>query len=222
MTADSRSCRASGSHRPSSQVVREALDAAVARAEAASPRRRWRALDAGCGRTSALRRFRRRIVRLVGADIHAPERAGPLPRRVRGRGPVRAVRGVRAGHVRRRAVDLHARALRRSRALRWRTSAPGSGPAARSSRPRSIGGTRSSRAYLGLPDRAPRRASSRGSRQRPPMPIRSSARATTLRSSAHRPRRRASATSRSRRSGIWHGRGAATGRRSCSAWPATC
>ena len=31
------------------------------------------ALDAGCGRTSSLRRFRRRIVRLVGADIHAPD-----------------------------------------------------------------------------------------------------------------------------------------------------
>ncbi len=54
------------------EVVREALTAAVARAESASPGA-VAALDAGCGRTSSLRRFRRRIVRLVGADIHAPE-----------------------------------------------------------------------------------------------------------------------------------------------------
>ncbi len=54
------------------QLVREALAAAVARAEAASPGA-VAALDAGCGRTSRLRRFRRRIGRLVGADIHAPE-----------------------------------------------------------------------------------------------------------------------------------------------------
>ena len=54
------------------EVVREALTAAVARAESASPGA-VAALDAGCGRTSSLRRFRRRIVRLVGADIHAPD-----------------------------------------------------------------------------------------------------------------------------------------------------
>jgi SAM-dependent methyltransferase len=54
------------------ELVREALTAAVARAEAASPGT-VAALDAGCGRTSSLRRFRRRIARLVGADIHAPD-----------------------------------------------------------------------------------------------------------------------------------------------------
>ena len=53
------------------QLVREALTSAVARAETASPGS-VAALDAGCGRTSSLRRFRRRIARLVGADIHAP------------------------------------------------------------------------------------------------------------------------------------------------------
>jgi SAM-dependent methyltransferase len=53
------------------QLVREALTSAVAQAEAASPGA-VTALDAGCGRTSSLRHFRRRIGRLVGADIHAP------------------------------------------------------------------------------------------------------------------------------------------------------
>ena len=54
------------------QLVREALTSAVDRAETASPGS-VAALDAGCGRTSSLRRFRRRIARLVGADIHAPD-----------------------------------------------------------------------------------------------------------------------------------------------------
>jgi SAM-dependent methyltransferase len=54
------------------QLVREALAAAVVRAESASPGA-VSALDAGCGRSSSLRRFRRRIARLVGADIHAPD-----------------------------------------------------------------------------------------------------------------------------------------------------
>lgn len=53
------------------ELVREALTSAVARAEAASPDS-VAALDAGCGKTSSLRRFRGRIARLVGADIHAP------------------------------------------------------------------------------------------------------------------------------------------------------
>jgi SAM-dependent methyltransferase len=54
------------------ELVREALTSAVDRAEITSPGN-VAALDAGCGRTSSLRRFRRRIVRLVGADIHAPD-----------------------------------------------------------------------------------------------------------------------------------------------------
>ena len=54
------------------QVVRAELASAVARAESTSPGS-VSALDAGCGRTSSLRRFRRRIARLVGADIHAPD-----------------------------------------------------------------------------------------------------------------------------------------------------
>ena len=61
---------------PVSTLVRGALDAAIANAEAhsapsGSPRR-ISALDAGCGHTSQLRPFRARIGRLVGADIHAP------------------------------------------------------------------------------------------------------------------------------------------------------
>ncbi len=58
------------------RLVREALASAVARAEEASPGA-VTALDAGCGRSSSLRRFRRRIGRLVGADIHAPD--VPIP-----------------------------------------------------------------------------------------------------------------------------------------------
>lgn len=57
-------------------LVREALDAAVEAAELRSPGA-VSALDAGCGRVSALRAFRPRIARLVGADIHQP--ATPLP-----------------------------------------------------------------------------------------------------------------------------------------------
>jgi len=47
------------------EAVKEALPGAVA------------ALDAGCGRISALHQFRGRIARLVGADIHGP--STPLP-----------------------------------------------------------------------------------------------------------------------------------------------
>ena len=57
-------------------LVHEALDAAVEAAERGSPGA-VSALDAGCGRVSALRAFRPRIARLVGADIHQP--ATPLP-----------------------------------------------------------------------------------------------------------------------------------------------
>ena len=57
-------------------VVRDAIAAAVSDAESRSPGS-VAALDAGCGRVSALRPFRPRIARLVGADIHAPSE--PLP-----------------------------------------------------------------------------------------------------------------------------------------------
>ena len=52
-------------------LVREALDEAITQAEARSPGA-VTVLDAGCGRVSALRAFRGRIGRLVGADIHEP------------------------------------------------------------------------------------------------------------------------------------------------------
>jgi SAM-dependent methyltransferase len=57
-------------------LVAEALDAAVGDAETRSPDG-VTVLDAGCGRVSALRRFRPRIGRIVGADIHEP--SAPLP-----------------------------------------------------------------------------------------------------------------------------------------------
>ena len=57
-------------------LVHEALDRAVGAAEVRSPGA-VTALDAGCGRVSALRSFRPRISRLVGADVHQP--AAPLP-----------------------------------------------------------------------------------------------------------------------------------------------
>ena len=56
--------------------MHEALDRAVTAAETRSPGT-VAVLDAGCGRVSALRAFRPRIARLVGADIHEP--ATPLP-----------------------------------------------------------------------------------------------------------------------------------------------
>jgi SAM-dependent methyltransferase len=57
-------------------LVHEALDRAVSAAERRSPGA-VAALDAGCGRVSALRTFRPRIARLVGADVHSP--VVPLP-----------------------------------------------------------------------------------------------------------------------------------------------
>lgn len=51
-------------------LVRAALDGAFARAERVP--HQVAVLDAGCGRVSALRRYRPRIARFVGADIHAP------------------------------------------------------------------------------------------------------------------------------------------------------
>jgi SAM-dependent methyltransferase len=69
--------RAAGPARSAvSRLVRAALDSAIAEAEARSPGS-VAALDAGCGRVSALEPFRARIGRLVGADIHPL--AAPLP-----------------------------------------------------------------------------------------------------------------------------------------------
>jgi len=70
-------------------LVRAALDEAVGRAEIARAREGGAAsgggsapavaaLDAGCGRRSALARYRPRIGRLVGVDVHAPA-PGELP-----------------------------------------------------------------------------------------------------------------------------------------------
>ena len=61
---------------PVGALVYEALDGAIvaAKERGAGP---IVALDAGCGRVSALRAFRPRIGRLVGADIHQP--STPLP-----------------------------------------------------------------------------------------------------------------------------------------------
>jgi SAM-dependent methyltransferase len=63
-------------------LLRAALDEAVAGAEASRARTgeappAVTALDAGCGHRSALARYRPRIRRLVGVDIHPPE-AGEL------------------------------------------------------------------------------------------------------------------------------------------------
>ncbi len=59
-----------------SQRVRAALGAALEEAERRSPGSIV-VLDAGCGRKSPLVRFRQRIDRLVGVDLHAPD--PPLP-----------------------------------------------------------------------------------------------------------------------------------------------
>jgi SAM-dependent methyltransferase len=59
-----------------SDRVRAALGSALDEAEARSPGS-IAVLDAGCGRKSSLVRFRSRIDRLVGADLHVPD--PPLP-----------------------------------------------------------------------------------------------------------------------------------------------
>lgn len=64
-------------------LVRAALDDALARAEAAravegATPPALVALDAGCGRSSALARYRARIGRFIGVDIHGPP-PGALP-----------------------------------------------------------------------------------------------------------------------------------------------
>lgn len=64
-------------------LVWAALDEAIGRAEIAHAREgraapAVAALDAGCGRRSALARYRPRIGRLVGVDVHAPG-PGELP-----------------------------------------------------------------------------------------------------------------------------------------------
>jgi SAM-dependent methyltransferase len=67
---------ASHHHSPTTDaLVRQALDAAIEAAERGGGP--VTVLDAGCGRVSALRPYRPRIARFVGADIHAP--AHPLP-----------------------------------------------------------------------------------------------------------------------------------------------
>jgi SAM-dependent methyltransferase len=58
------------------ELVRTALDEAFAAADARG--RPVAVLDAGCGRVSALKRYRPRIERFVGADIHPPA-PGALP-----------------------------------------------------------------------------------------------------------------------------------------------
>jgi SAM-dependent methyltransferase len=64
-------------------LIRAALDDALARAEAARSAEGATppavvALDAGCGRNSALARYRARIGRFIGVDIHEPA-PGALP-----------------------------------------------------------------------------------------------------------------------------------------------
>jgi SAM-dependent methyltransferase len=61
---------------PVGSLVYDALDAAIGLAEERGLSS-VAALDAGCGRVSALRAFRPRIGRLVGADIHQPSIALP-------------------------------------------------------------------------------------------------------------------------------------------------
>jgi SAM-dependent methyltransferase len=61
---------------PVGALVYEALDSAITAAEQRGPGP-IAVLDAGCGRVSAVRAFRPRIGRLVGADIHEP--SAPLP-----------------------------------------------------------------------------------------------------------------------------------------------
>jgi SAM-dependent methyltransferase len=60
------------------EVVNRELKVAFEAASSASPHDGLAVLDAGCGRVSALRPFRTRIARFVGADIHAPA-PGALP-----------------------------------------------------------------------------------------------------------------------------------------------
>jgi SAM-dependent methyltransferase len=64
---------------PVATLVRTALDNAISDAEARrdGSGRPVTALDAGCGRVSQLLPFRPRIGRLVGADIHQPEKHLP-------------------------------------------------------------------------------------------------------------------------------------------------
>lgn len=68
---------------PVGDLIREAIDEAIERAEAdrdraGRPRPAVSALDAGCGRHSALARYRSRIATLVGVDVHEPA-PGAMP-----------------------------------------------------------------------------------------------------------------------------------------------
>lgn len=67
-----------GIHPTVQRLVVEELDAAISAAEARRPQDGVAVLDAGCGRVSALRPFRPRIARFVGADLHRPA-PGALP-----------------------------------------------------------------------------------------------------------------------------------------------
>lgn len=76
--AATRSSSAATAPQPTlSRVVKAELEAAFEAAEGHSPGA-VSVLDAGCGRVSALRPFKPRIARFVGADIHSPE-PGALP-----------------------------------------------------------------------------------------------------------------------------------------------
>lgn len=67
--------RVTAAERTTAGLVQQALEQAFAAAE--QQPHPIAALDAGCGRLSALRPYRPRIARFVGADIHEP--ASPLP-----------------------------------------------------------------------------------------------------------------------------------------------
>jgi SAM-dependent methyltransferase len=62
----------------SSEIVKRELESAFDASAGASEPSGLTVLDAGCGRMSALRPFRPRIARFVGADIHPPA-PGALP-----------------------------------------------------------------------------------------------------------------------------------------------
>ena len=169
--------------------MREALDRRSPRPRSGARPVRVAALDAGCGRVSALRQFRPRVARMVGADIHEP--AAPLPHLdefaiVDLCGPADAFPAASASTSCCRTSRSSTSPIRRRR---WPTSGAGCGPAARWSRPRSIGATRSWRPIWACRTARATR-SSRWSRPPRPTPTRWSGRATTRRPSAGTGRRR--------------------------------
>jgi SAM-dependent methyltransferase len=58
-------------------LLRERLETALDRVEAAAAGRPLVALDAGCGERTAFRAVRARIGRLIGVDVHPPGEQGP-------------------------------------------------------------------------------------------------------------------------------------------------